>query len=142
MEEYQLTLQGYEEAKASIKENLFGIGKSFVMIGWQLTRIEASGRFREDGYSSLTEFAKAEYNMSADNVSKFKKVYETFSVPGDRPEIQEKYKNFEFSKLVDMRQLPEEDRSHLHPETYREDIRDLKEYNKEQENNPARLLNW
>ena len=142
MGEYQLTIQGYEEAKASIKENLFGIGKSFVIIGWQLTRIEASGRFREDGYSSIAEFAKSEYNMSADNVSKFKKVYETFSVPGDRPEIQDKYKNFEFSKLVDMRQLPEEDRSHLHPETYREDIRDLKEYNKEQENNLSRLLNW
>lgn len=142
MEEYQLTLQGYEEAKASIKENLFGIGKSFVIIGWQLTRIETSGRFREDGYSSITEFAKGEYNMSADSVSKYKKVYETFSVPGDRPEIQDRYKNFEFSKLVDMRQLPEEDRSHIHPETYREDIRDLKEYNKEQENNPSRLLNW
>ena len=142
MVEYQLTLQGYEEAKTSIKENLFGIGKSFVIIGWQLTRIEASGRFREDGYSSITEFAKGEYNMSADSVSKYKKVYETFSVPGDRPEIQDRYKNFEFSKLVDMRQLPEEDRSHIHPETYREDIRDLKEYNKEQENNPSRLLNW
>lgn len=142
MVEYQLTLQGYEEAKVSIKENLFGIGKSFVIIGWQLTRIEASGRFREDGYSSITEFAKGEYNMSADSVSKYKKVYETFSVSGDRPEIQDRYKNFEFSKLVDMRQLPEEDRSHIHPETYREDIRNLKEYNKEQENNPSRLLNW
>ena len=35
MAEYQLTIQGYEEAKNSIKENLYGIGKSFVMIGWQ-----------------------------------------------------------------------------------------------------------
>lgn len=142
MAEYQLTIQGYEEAKNSIKENLYGIGKSFVMIGWQLKRIEESGRYREDGYSSIAEFAKAEYNMSADSVSKYKKVYETFSVPGDRPEIQERYQSFEFSKLVEMRQLPEEDRNHLHPETYREDIRDLKEYNREQENSPAKLLNW
>ena len=44
MAEYQLTIQGYEEAKNSIKENLYGIGKSFVMIGWQLKRIEESGK--------------------------------------------------------------------------------------------------
>lgn len=142
MQEYQLTIQGYEEAKNSIRENLYGIGKSFVTIGWQLKRIEDSGRYRDDGYRSIAEFAKAEYNMSADSVSKYKKVYETFSVPGNHPEIQEKYRNFEFSKLVEMRQLPEEDRSCLHPETYREDIRDLKEYNREQENSPSRLLNW
>ena len=118
MQEYQLTIQGYEEAKNSIRENLYGIGKSFVTIGWQLKRIEDSGRYRDDGYRSIAEFAKAEYNMSADSVSKYKKVYETFSVPGNHPEIQEKYRNFEFSKLVEMRQLPEEDRSCLHPETY------------------------
>ena len=142
MENYNLSDKEYEKAKLSIKENLFGIGRSFVVIGWQLTRIEESGQYRIDGYATLAEFAKAEFNMSPDNVSRYKKVYETFSVPGDRPEIQEKYRDFEFSKLVDMRLLPEEDREHLHPETYREDIRELKEYNKEQENSPAKLLNW
>mgnify|MGYP000021975001 FL=1 len=142
MENCNLSPKEYEKAKLSIKDNLFGIGRSFVLIGWQLTRIEQSGHYRIDGYVTLAEFAKEEFNMSPDNVSRYKKVYETFSVPGDRPEIQEKYRDFEFSKLVDMRLLPEEDREHLHPETYREDIRELKEYNKEQENSPSRLLNW
>ena len=70
------------------------------------------------------------------------KVYEKYSVPGDTPELQEQYKDFEFNKLVEMLQLPEEDQQIFKPTDKREDIRELKDFNKENENNPMNLLDW
>lgn len=69
-------------------------------------------------------------------------VYERYSLPGDTPELQEQYKDFKFAQLTEMLQLPEEDRQIFHAEDKREDIRELKDFNKENENNPMNLLDW
>ena len=142
MEYVQLTLDDYIQCKTEIKENLTGIVKSFVKIGWQLTRINASKAYTLDGYSSITEFAKAEYDMNPDGVSRFMNVYERYSVPGDTPELQEQYKDFKFAQLSEMLQLSEEDQQLITPDTKRADIRELKKFNKENEHNPEQLLNW
>lgn len=142
MEYVQLTLDDYIQCKTEIKENLTGIVKSFVKIGWQLTRINASKAYTLDGYSSITEFAKAEYDMNPDGVSRFMNVYERYSLPGDTPELQEQYKDFKFAQLSEMLQLTEEDQQLITPDTKRADIRELKKFNKENEHNPEQLLNW
>lgn len=142
MEYVQLSLDDYIQCKTEIKENLTGIVKSFVKIGWQLTRINASKAYTLDGYNSITEFAKAEYDMNPDGVSRFMNVYERYSLPGDTPELQEQYKDFKFAQLSEMLQLPEEDQQLVTPETKRADIRELKKFNKENEHNPEQLLNW
>ena len=41
-----------------------------------------------------------------------------------------------------MLQLPEEDQQIFHPKDKREDIRELKDFNKENESNPMNLLDW
>lgn len=142
MDYVQLTLDDYIQCKTEIKENLTGIVKSFVKIGWQLTRINASKAYTLDGYSSITEFAKAEYDMNPDGVSRFMNVYERYSVPGDTPELQEQYKDFKFAQLSEMLQLPAEDQHMITADTKRDDIRELKKFNKENEHNPEQLLAW
>ena len=142
MEYMQLSMDDYIQSKNEIKQELGGIVKSFVRIGWQLTRINKSEAYKHDGYNTISEFAKAEYGMNASGVSRFMKVYEKYSVSGDTPELQEQYKDFEFNKLVEMLQLPEEDQQIFKPTDKREDIRELKDFNKENENNPMNLLDW
>lgn len=142
MEYVQLTLDDYIQCKTEIKESLTGIVKSFVKIGWQLTRINASKAYTLDGYSSITEFAKAEYGMNPDGVSRFMKVYERYSIPGDTPELQEQYKDFKFAQLSEMLQLPVEDQQMITADTKRDDIRELKKFNKENEHNPEQLFAW
>ena len=142
MDYVQLTLDDYIQCKTEIKESLTGIVKSFVKIGWQLTRINASKAYTLDGYNSITEFAKAEYDMNPDGVSRFMNVYERYSVPGDTPELQEQYKDFKFAQLTEMLQLTEEDQLLITPDTKRADIREIKKFNKENEHNPEQLLNW
>ena len=142
MEYVQLTLDDYIQCKTEIKENLTGIVKGFVKIGWQLTRISASKAYTMDGYNSITEFAKAEYGMNPDGVSRFMKVYERYSIPGDTPELQEQYKDFKFAQLSEMLQLPIEDQQMITADTKRDDIRELKKFNKENEHNPEQLFAW
>jgi hypothetical protein len=142
MEYIQLSMDDYIQSKNEIKQELGGIVKSFVRIGWQLTRINKSEAYKHDGYSTIAEFAKAEYGMNPSGVSRFMKVYEKYSVPGDTPELQEQYREFKFNNLVEMLQLPEEDQQIFRPEDKREDIRELKDFNKENESNPMNLLDW
>lgn len=142
MEYMQLSMDDYIQSKNEIKQELGGIVKSFVRIGWQLTRIDKSGAYKHDGYNTIAEFAKTEYGMNPSGVSRFMKVYEKYSVPGDTPELKEQYRKFKFNNLVEMLQLPEEDQKIFHPEDKREDIRELKDFNKENESNPMNLLDW
>lgn len=142
MDYVQLTLDDYIQCKTEIKENLTGIVKGFVKIGWQLTRISASKAYTMDGYNSITEFAKAEYDMNPDGVSRFMKVYERYSTPGDTPELQEQYKDFKFAQLSEMLQLSSEDQQMITADTKRDDIRELKKFNKENEHNPEQLFAW
>ena len=142
MEYMQLSMDDYIQSKNEIKQELGGIVKSFVRIGWQLTRIDKSGAYKHDGYNTIAEFARTEYGMNPSGVSRFMKVYEKYSVPGDTPELKEQYREFKFNNLVEMLQLPEEDQQIFRPEDKREDIRELKDFNKENESNPMNLLDW
>ena len=145
MEEYtQLTLDlgQYTQEKEEIKKDLGGIVKSFVRVGWHLWRISRSEAYKMDGYSTIAEFAKAEYGMTPSGVSRFIEVYERYSDEGDTPELKEQYRDFKFAQLTEMLQISEEDQQMFQPETKRETIRDFKSFQKENESSPDRLLNW
>lgn len=142
MEYMQLSLDDYIQCKNDIKNNLGTIVKSFVRIGWQLSRIDKSGAYKNDGYNSIAEFAKAEYGMSATGTSRFIRVYEKYSVPGDTPELRDEYKDYNRSQLEEMLQIPEEDHEMIRPEAHKEDIRELNRLNKENESSPDNLLDW
>lgn len=142
MEYLQLSLEEYEKSKKEIMQELGGVVKSFVRIGWQLTRIDRSGAYKNDGYSSIADFAKNEYGMNASGVSRFMTVYEKYSVDGDSPELKEQYREFKFAQLVELVQIPEEDHEMFTPEAKRESIREFKDFQKENESSPDSLLNW
>lgn len=80
--------------------------------------------------------------MNKSGTSRFKKIYEKYSVPGDTPELRDEYKDFNQSQLTEMLQIPEEDYAMLHPEANKEDFRELKRFNKENDSNPENLWSW
>ncbi len=142
MEQLQLTLPELEQEEKQIRENLGGIVRNFVRTGWHLSRIDRSRAYKLKDYHSVTEYARETFGMAPDGVSRFIHVYEKYSIQGDTPELREEYRDFNFSQLTEMLQLPEEDHTMIRPETKREDIRDLKKFNKQSEHNPDNLLNW
>lgn len=98
--------QNYTLAKKMIKDeikNLFeSMKRSYVALGYYFRGIEESQAFRKDGYNSLNEFAKTEYNLSASVVSRTININKMFSKDGYSPEIEEKYLAFSNSQLQEL----------------------------------------
>ncbi|MDE7326280.1 MAG: hypothetical protein K2N63_08405, partial [Lachnospiraceae bacterium] len=95
--------------------------------------------YQMDGYKTLAEFAQAEYGMKPSGVSRFLRVYKKYCENG---ELKERYEKYTYAQLVEMLNLPAEDEALIRPDTPREDIRYLKRFNREGENDIHALEHW
>lgn len=125
----QLTLPEYQERKQRIKDRLNQTVENFIVIGYELRQIRDTEAFRMDGYSNLADFAKAEFNLSRDTVSRFISINIKLTVDGDGVELLPELKGLGYSKLQDVLQLPADDYQLLTPQTTVKEIRDLKKFN-------------
>lgn len=131
MEYTQITLNDWMEMKQKLKLELQGVKQSFVRIGYLLRRIDDSRAYESDGYKSIAEFARAEYGLEASTVSRFMSINRAYSVDGYSERLKEEYLGLGRSQLEEMLKLPEEDRQMIEPQASREDIRQLKRFNRE-----------
>ena len=132
MEEYtQLTLDDWLAMKESLKRDLIGVQESFVRIGYTLRKIEEQKLYKNDGYETVTEFAKAEYGLSASTISRFMSINRKFSIDGYSDRLRPEYAQMGSSKLSEMLSLPDTDMEMIRPEMPKADIRELKHFNKE-----------
>lgn len=128
-ENLQLTLPEYQERKQRIKDRLNQTVENFIVIGYELRQIRDTESFRLDGYNNLADFAKAEFNLSRDTVSRFISINIKLTVDGDGVELLPELKGLGYSKLQDVLQLPADDYQLLTPQTTVKEIRDLKKFN-------------
>lgn len=130
MEYVQMTLNDWLDMKQKLKMELQGVKQSFVRIGYALRKIDDQKLYEQDGYKSIAEFAKAEYGLEASTVSRFMSINREYSIDGYSEHLREEYLDMGRSQLEEMLKLPEKDREMIRPETPRQDIRDLKNFNK------------
>lgn len=130
MEYVQMTLNDWLELKHKLKMELQGVKQSFVRIGYALRKIDDQKLYEQDGYKSIAEFAKAEYGLEASTVSRFMSINRAYSINGYSEHLREEYLEMGRSQLEEMLMLPESDREMIKPETSRQDIRNLKHFNK------------
>ena len=130
---YQMTLTDWADIKAQLDEEFRLQQASFVKAGYLLRRIEETEGYKMDGSKSLAEWAKDRYGLSASTVSKYKAINERFSIDGYSDKLEPKFIGYGFSKLTDMLALPDQDLDQLDPKMKREEIRELKAFNKEAE---------
>ncbi len=133
MEEYrQLTIDDWMSMKESLKRDLVGVQESFVRIGYKLRQIRDQRLYENDGYKSIAEFAKAEYNLGASTVSRFIEINEKYSIGGNSEQLRPEFALIGSSKLSEMLSLPDSDLQMIQPETRKVDIRELKAFNREE----------
>lgn len=130
MEFVQMTLTDWMEVKQRLKLELQGVKQSFVRIGYLLRKIDDQKAYESDGYKSIAEFAKAEYGLEASTVSRFMSINREYSIDGYSEHLREEYLDMGRSQLEEMLKLPDKDREMIQPEASREDIRELKRFNK------------
>lgn len=126
----QMTLSDWMEIKENIRKDLNNVKHAFVRVGYHLRRIRDDEMYKQDGYATLADFAKEEYGLEASTVSRLISINEKFSVDGYSAQLLPEYEDFKQASLTEMLALPVSDLQMVTPETSREDIRDLKRFNK------------
>ena len=137
MEYKQITLTEWLDIKQKLKENissakdkLNGLKKDFVRIGYLLRQIDDNELYKQDGYKSIAEFAKAECGLSPSDTTRFIQINKKYSIGGNSEELRPEFLEYGQSKLAAMLALPDADLNMITPQTSREDIRELNRFNK------------
>lgn len=132
MENYQLTIDDYLNYKENLQRELNNMVNGFIRTGYYLKKIRDTEAFRNDGYSSIYEFAEKEFGVTRTVASRFMSINDKYSEDGYSLELKEQYKGLGSSRLSEMLTLPEEDHVMITPVTKIEDIRALKRFEKEE----------
>lgn len=130
MEYVQMTLSEWLETKQKLRQELIGVKRSFVRIGYMLRKIEDMRGYEQDGYKSIAEFAQKELGLHPSTTTRFMEINREYSIDGYSERLREEYEDLSRSQLEEMLKLPDGDRKMIRPETARDDIRELKKFNK------------
>lgn len=133
MEYVQMTLDNWLALKGQLEEELRGAAAGFVRIGYLLRKIDETEGYKNDGSKSLSEWAKDNYGLSATAVSRFMAINRKYSIDGYSDQLKLEYAQYGSAKLSEMLALPDADLEMVSPEMKREDIREIKKFNKEAE---------
>ncbi len=124
----------YDQYKNMVDVELAEAAAGFVRIGYLLKIARDTDILKESGYKDVNEFAKAEYGLSKDVVSRYIDINTRYSENGCSDRLQDRYRAYGYSKLAEMLTLPEAVAEEITPETTREEIREIKrEIREEQE---------
>lgn len=116
----------YEEIKNIIRDRMSVMAREYVGIGFYLRRVRDNEMYLEDGYKDVHEFAAAEFGMSRSTVNHCMRINEQFSVGGNSPTIDNRYKDFSKSQLQEMLYLPDDKLDEVTPDMTIKEIRGLK----------------
>lgn len=120
----------YQELKDSISSRLNHTAEDFFVIGYSLRQISEEALFLGDGYKSIWEFAKGEYNLGVSSASRFMAINARFSDDGG-VHMAERYIGMGVSKLQEMLGLPDEELEKVTQETTVREIRAMKKKQEE-----------
>lgn len=124
----------YQEYKQELDTELSKTAEGFVRIGYLLKVARDTEILAESGYSTVTEFAKAEYGIDKTMVSRFISINDKFAEGGYSDQLQEQYKGYGYAKLTLMLTLPDEINAQLSPAYSKAEIQAIKDEIDEEKN--------
>ena len=132
MEYHQITLNEWMDMKDQLRRELNNVRQSYVRVGYILRKMDESKVYEAGGYKSVAEFAEKEHGLKPSTTSRWMSINREYSLGGYSETLDPKYIDMNASQLTEMLSLPMEDRELITPDTSREDIRELKRFNKEE----------
>ena len=137
MEYHQITLNEWMDMKDQLRRELNNVRQSYVRVGYILRKMDESKAYEAGGYKSVAEFAEKEHGLKPSTTSRWMSINREYSLGGYSETLDPKYIDMNASQLTEMLSLPMEDRELITPDTSREDIRELKRFNKEESRTEA-----
>ena len=129
----EITFSKYADFKTVMDAEIKGAVQGFVNIGYLLKVARDTNILQVSGYKTVAEFAKAEYGLTKDVVSRYIRINDRFSKNGYSMELKIGYESYGIGKLQEMLALPDEINDVLTPELSKEQIIETRrEYQEEQ----------
>ena len=130
----EIIFDKYTEFKTVMDAEIKGAVQGFVNIGYLLKVARDTNILHESGYQSVAEFAKAEYGLTKDMVSRYIRINTRFSENGYSMSLRKEFENFGIGKLQEMLALPDGINDVLTPQLTKEQIIETRrEYQEEQQ---------
>lgn len=130
----EITFQGnYNDFKVQMDVEIKEAAEGFVRIGYLLKVARDTNVLYESGYKSVSEFAKAEYGLSADIVSRYIAINDKYSEEGYSDRLQDRYRAYGVAKLAEMLSLPDAIAEQIPADMTKQEIRDIKRDLKEEQ---------
>lgn len=111
---------------AEVRAELKTIEKSFFTIGYKLNEAKNKNLHQALGYSDIYELAEKEFEIGRTTTKNLMLVNMQFGESGNKLQIQDKYKNYNQSQLVEMASIGPSLLDCIDPDFTRDEIRTLK----------------
>lgn len=115
-----------EEAELYIRANLKFAVRNVIATGYYLKCVRDGELYREAGFESIWEYAEETFGFSASTTSRYMKRNDKFSVDGNSPILDEKYRDFNKSQLQEMLGFNEEQLEQVTPDMTVQQIREIR----------------
>lgn len=122
-----INYRNYEEYKNTVDRVLNKTVEDFVTIGYLLKKGRDTDILKGSGYANVNEFAEAEYQLDASQVSRFIRINDKFAESGYSDRLKEEYRGYGYAKLAIMLTLPDELTEELSPAFSKTEIQAVKE---------------
>lgn len=125
MNDYKDFKRDTDLAVEKIRTGAMTMAQGAIELGYQLKVARDTGILQDSGYSTMTEFARAEYGIRSDETGRYIKLNDKYSENGYSRRIKDQYTGIGKTILVDMLQLPDLIRDEITQKFTREDVRSL-----------------
>lgn len=115
-----------DAATRIIKNDMTNMARTCVSIGFHLKAVRDKKLFQDAGYETLWDYAADQFGLSTSSASRYMTINDQFSVGGNTPQLQEKYRNFSKSQLQEMITMSTEQRQQVTEKMTVKEIRQMK----------------
>lgn len=116
----------YPELKDIILESIANMTREFVAVGYYLKYVRDHEMYLADGYASIWEFAEDLYGIQRSTCSRWMAINDRFSVQGNSPVLDERYRQYGKSQLQEMLYLDDKQMEEVKPDMTVKDIREIR----------------
>lgn len=116
----------YPELKDIILESIANMTREFVAVGYYLKYVRDHEMYLADGYASIWEFAEDLYGIQRSTCSRWMAINDRFSVQGNSPVLDERYRQYGKSQLQEMLYLDDKQIEEVKPEMTVKEIREIR----------------
>lgn len=133
MERNIRAIDNLDDVTGIIKNELDNITEGFIAVGFYLKVAMQEELYKQKGYFSIFEYAKEVFGISRYTATRFMEINNKYSIGGNSPQIDDRWRGYGSSKLTEMLGLPEDIEQAVTVEATVKDIRQAKEIMRETE---------